>query len=76
MARTTLAGDDRTALQETMDAVRPGDLYREIRSLTTQLERIALSKAAAPVKPPVNRAFNQRPQAEVLFEAMNQAPGV
>jgi len=76
MARTTLAGDDRTALQEAMDAVRPGDLYREIRSLTTQLERIALSKAPAPVKPPVNRAFNQRPQAEVLVEAMNQAPGV
>jgi hypothetical protein len=75
MARATLAGDDRTALQEAMDAVCPGDLYREIRSLATQLEHIALSKAPGPIKPPVNRAFNQRPQAEVLVEAMNQAPG-
>jgi len=75
MARTTLARDDRTALQEAMDAVRPGDLYREIRRLTTQLEHLALRKAPAPVKPPVNRAFNQRPQAEVLVEAMNQVPG-
>ena len=59
MVRTTVAPEDRTAMQEVMDAVRPGKLYREIRSLTTQLERIALSKAPAPVKPQVNRAFNQ-----------------
>ena len=36
-----------------------GPLYREIQSLTTQLERMALSKAPAAVKPQVNRAFNQ-----------------
>jgi len=59
MARTTVAPEDRTTMQQVMDAVRPGTLYREIRSLTTQLERIALSKAPAPVKPQVNRAFNQ-----------------
>jgi hypothetical protein len=59
MARTTVAQDARSAMQEVMDAVQPGKLYREIRSLTTQLERIALSKAAAPIKRPVNRAFNQ-----------------
>ena len=46
-------------MQGVMDAVRPGDLYREIQSLTTQLERMALSKAPAAVKPQVNRAFNQ-----------------
>lgn len=38
-------------MQSVMDAVRPGDLYREIQSLTTQLERMALSKAPAAVKP-------------------------
>ena len=41
-----------------MAGVRPGDLYRQIRDLTSQLERMALSKAPAPVKPRVNTAFN------------------
>ena len=59
MDRTTVARDDRSAMQEVMNTVQPGNLFREIRSLTTQLERIALSKAPAPVKPQVNRAFNQ-----------------
>jgi hypothetical protein len=53
--------------------IHPGALYREIRALTTQLERLALSKAPAPVKPPVNRSFNHRDDPEVLGEAMNQA---
>ena len=59
LARTTLAGKDRKAMQGVMDAVRPGDLFRAIQDLTTQLERMALSKAPAPVKPRVNGAFNQ-----------------
>ena len=42
-----------------MEAIRLGDPYRQIRNLTTQLERPALSKAPAPIKPEVNRAFNQ-----------------
>ena len=58
-ARASVDGADRKAMQEAMDAVRPGDLYRQIQGLTTQLERMALSKAPAPVKPRVNRAFNQ-----------------
>ena len=45
-------------LDETMAAVRPGELYRQIHDLTRQLENLALSKAPAPVKPQVNRAFN------------------
>ena len=49
----------RKAMQEVMDSIRPGDLYRQIQGLTTQLERMALSKAPAPVKPRVNKAFNQ-----------------
>jgi hypothetical protein len=59
MARASVVTADRTAMQSVMGAVRPGDLYREIQSLTTQLERMALSKAPAAVKPQVNRAFNQ-----------------
>jgi hypothetical protein len=59
MARDTMAERDRTAMQKTMNTIRPGDLYHQIQDLTTQLERIALSKTPAPVKPHVNRAFNQ-----------------
>ena len=45
-------------MKATMAGVRPGDLYHQILALTEQLERLALSKAPAPVKPRVNRAFN------------------
>ena len=45
-------------MKATMAGVRPGDLYHQILALTEQLERLALSKAPAPVKPRVNKAFN------------------
>ena len=48
----------RTNMTKTMAGVRPGELYRQIQGLTAQLERMALAKAPAPVKPSVNRAFN------------------
>jgi len=48
----------RSQMQVIMGQVGPGDLYRQIQTLTTQLERLALTKAPAPVRPPVNRAFN------------------
>jgi len=56
-----------------MAAVRPGDLYRAIEELTTRLEHIALAKAPAPVRPPVNMAFNSSRHPAVLGEATNQA---
>jgi hypothetical protein len=59
MARTSVDGAARRAMQAVMRTVRPGDLFREIQGLNTQLERLALSKAPAPVKPRVNRAFNE-----------------
>ena len=52
--------------------IHPGVLYRQTRELTTRLERMALNKAPAPVKPPVNRSFNCRDHPEVLGEATNQ----
>ena len=64
-----IAVKDRSAMQQTMDAVCPGELYRQIAALTTQLERLALNKAAAPVKPVVNRAFVNHRQPEHLGEA-------
>jgi len=57
-ARADITPACRQIMDETMAGVRPGELYRQIQDLTTQLERLALSKAPAPVKPKVNRAFN------------------
>jgi hypothetical protein len=72
MTRKEISETDRARLEEAMAAVRPGELYRQIHDLTTQLERLALSKAPAPVKPQVNRAFNPSLHPEVLDEATNQ----
>lgn len=75
--RTNARGDlieaCRTKMHETMNTLRPGDLYRGIRELTARLERLALSKSAAPVKPPVNIEFNPSLHPEVLAEATIRA---
>jgi hypothetical protein len=57
-ARADITPACRQTMDETMAGVHPGELYRQIQDLTTQLERLALSKAPAPVRPRVNRAFN------------------
>ena len=49
----------RTALTAAHKAIRPGDLYRQINGLIKQYEHLARSKASAPLKPSVNRSFNQ-----------------
>jgi hypothetical protein len=58
-ARTGISDACRSEMEKTMDRVRPGELYRQIQDLTSQLERLALTKAPAAVKPRVNRAFNK-----------------
>jgi Integrase core domain len=73
MARKDISKTERARLEKTMGAVRPGEFYRQIHDLTKQLERMALTKAPAPVKPQVNRAFNPSLHPEVLGEATNQA---
>jgi hypothetical protein len=55
--RSSVVTKDREVMHGVMNAIRPGKLYRQIHDLTTQLEHMALSKAPAPVKPQVNRAF-------------------
>jgi hypothetical protein len=62
----------KTRLGRTMRTVSPGTLNRQIAELTTRLERLALDKAPAPAKPPVNRSFNDYRQAEVFDEATNR----
>jgi hypothetical protein len=61
-----------TSMDATMASIHPADLYRAIAALATRLERLALTKAPAPVKPRVNRSFNETPHAKVLREATNQ----
>ena len=58
-ARTGISDACRSEMEKTMDSIRPGELYRQIQDLTAQLERLALTKAPAAVKPRVNRAFNK-----------------
>jgi hypothetical protein len=58
-ARTGISDACRLEMETTMNSVRPGELYRQIQDLTSQLERLALTKAPAAVKPRVNRAFNK-----------------
>jgi hypothetical protein len=57
-ARAEITEACHQTMEKTMAGVRPGELYRRIQDLTTQLERLALSKAPAAVIPRVNRAFN------------------
>jgi len=57
-ARKDITKTCRSAMDETMLGIRPGELYRQIQDLTSRLEHLSLQKAPAPVKPRVNRAFN------------------
>ncbi|MFT7649155.1 MAG: hypothetical protein ACI8Y4_003912 [Candidatus Poriferisodalaceae bacterium] len=52
----------RVARQRT--ATHPGHLSRQIDAHAGKLETMALNKAAAPVKPPVNRSFVNPPHAK------------
>ncbi len=72
LAWNGLSAKDRTAMSKTMASIRPAERSRAIFKLTERLERLALSKAPAPVKPKINRAFNAGPDPEILDEAMNQ----
>ena len=72
IAHPLLADRDRARLKRAKRSVHPGELSRSINDLTTRLERLALSKAPAPIKPPVNRSFNEPRHPEALREATNQ----
>jgi hypothetical protein len=69
---TGLAPGTKETLQEMLATIRPAQASREIIQLTQQLENLALAKALAPTKPPVNHAFNHRTEPEIPNEATNQ----
>ena len=60
----------RSAMNETFDAIHLAALHDQIETLTTQLEKVALTKGLAPIRR-VNKAFNRPLHAEVLYEATN-----
>jgi hypothetical protein len=53
----------KAALTRQRNGLKPAALQRQIRALCQELQTLALTKAPAPYRP-VNRAFNQRRQAE------------
>ncbi len=59
MASKDITKADRARLDETMAAVRPGELYRQIHDLTEQLETPGPDQGPGPVKPQVNRRSTQ-----------------
>ena len=70
LAAGVLTPAKKAALTRARNTIRPGQLQRRIDQLAAQLERLALSKTAAPPRP-INRAFNKRDRPEVLGEATN-----
>jgi len=50
-----------SGMEQTMMRLKPGDLFRQIQTLTAELEAMALRKAPAPIKPRVNVNFNRSP---------------
>ncbi|HYA68365.1 MAG TPA: transposase family protein [Acidimicrobiales bacterium] len=56
-----------TSLRKMTRSIRPGDLSRHITALAGQLEKLAISKMTAPIRP-VNRAFNSSDRPEVRGE--------
>jgi hypothetical protein len=59
------------ALTRARNALRPGEIQREIAGLCVRLEHLAMSKAAQRTRA-VNRAFNASDRPELLGEATNQ----
>ena len=51
-----------------LNQIHPGDLQRQIDTLITRLERLALTKTTTPARP-INTAFNHRDHPEILGEA-------
>lgn len=71
LAAGVLTPAKKAALTRALNQIRPGDLQRQIDTLATRLERVALTKTTTAAPRPINRAFNQRDHPEILGEATN-----
>lgn len=65
----TITESTRRHLDSTLAGIHPGHLSRQINLLAAKLETMALTKAAAPVKPLVNRSFVNPPKRRFPGEA-------
>lgn len=70
LAEGVLTPAHKAALTRALNQLRPGDLQRQIETLVTRLEHIALTKTTTPPRA-INRTFNQRDHPEILGEATN-----
>jgi len=71
IASGVLDGTKVASLRRMTRSIRPGDLSRHITALAAQLENLAISKTAAPIRP-VNRAFNTSDRPEVRGESTSR----
>ena len=69
---TGVLSDARVAsLEKITRAIRPGELSRRITALAAELEKLAITRAATPIRR-VNRSFNPSLHPEVFDDATNQ----
>lgn len=66
-----MPAENKNSMTATMNTLKPGQLFKDIEQLRSKLENKALLKAPAPIKPPVNRAFNEPKKRRFLNEATN-----
>lgn len=70
LAAGVLTPANKSALTRALNHLHPGDLQRQIDTLATRLERLALTKTTAAPRA-INRSFNKRDHPEILDEATN-----
>ncbi len=69
VAHETTTTATRRRLGRALTGTHPGHLSRQIDTLAVKLQTIALTKAPAPIKPAVNKAFVNPPKRRKLGEA-------
>jgi hypothetical protein len=69
LADPTTSERSRGIIETQLADIHPGELSRDIEDLCSRLENLALAKAPAPMRPKVNRSFNEPKDPEVSREA-------
>jgi hypothetical protein len=63
LADPTSSARSKEIIEAQLNDIHPGELSRDIADVCARLEHLALAKAPAPVRPAVNRAFNDPRQS-------------